>query len=372
VLSDAHAPIVSGLRAGCGRRPGEDYRRGRRTAVDEAERRSAAVVRARTWSIAAAVGAGSAGTALGAGYKLLVAQSRTARAVIGPPNRLFPKADGVYSPDGGAPRPLHDPRGPEELFLVLLGDSSAGGLGCETAEEVPGVLLARGLAEETERPVRLVTHAAVGANSRALDAQVDLCLEASGGTAPDAAVIIVGANDVTAKLSPSSSALRLGLVVQRLRLLGAAVVVGTCPDLGAIRPIPQPLRSVARTWSLQLAREQRAAVLAAGGHPVAVADLLSPEFLTRPDALFSPDRFHPSAAGYEAPAALLLPALCSELGVWGGGPLPEPPRRSATADARRPTARVTAALNEHLYRRARDSGSAAARRLRLGGGSAGP
>ena len=329
------------------------------------------MVRARTWSIAAAVGAGSAGTAVGAGYKLLVEQSKTARAVIGPPNRLPPEADGVYSAEGGSPGPLSGPRRPDELFLVVLGDSSAAGLGCDTAEEVPGVLLARGLAEETERPVRLVTHAVVGANSRALDAQVDLALDAAGGASPDAAVIIVGANDVTAKLSPSSSALRLGLVVQRLRLLGAAVVVGTCPDLGAIRPIPQPLRSVARTWSLQLAREQRAAVLAAGGHPVAVADLLSPEFLTRPEALFSPDRFHPSAAGYEAAAALLLPALCSELGVWGGGPLPEPPRRSVTAEARRPTARVTAALNQHLYRRARDGGSAAARLLRIHGGGTG-
>lgn len=329
------------------------------------------MVRARTWSIAAAVGAGSAGTAAGAGYKLLLEQSKTARAVIGPPNRLPPKADGVYTADGGAPGALAEPPRPDEVFLVVLGDSSAAGLGCDSAEEVPGVLLARGLAEETERPVRLVTHAVVGANSRALGAQLDLCLEASSGVAPDAAVVIVGANDVTAKLSPSSSALRLGLVVERLRRLGTAVVVGTCPDLGAIRPIPQPLRSVARTWSLQLAREQRAAVLAAGGHPVAVADLLSPEFLTRPDALFSPDRFHPSAAGYEAAAALLLPALCSELGVWGGGPLPEPPRRSATADARRPTARVTAALNQHLYRRARDGGSAAARLLRRGGGSTG-
>ena len=40
------------------------------------------MVRARTWSIAAVVGAGSAGTALGAGYKLLLVQSKTARAVI--------------------------------------------------------------------------------------------------------------------------------------------------------------------------------------------------------------------------------------------------------------------------------------------------
>lgn len=325
------------------------------------------MARARRWSIAAAVGAGSAGTAAGAAYGLLNEQSRRARKVIGAPARIPPRADGVYAPTGGHPGPLAQLTLPAELTLVMLGDSSAAGLGCDDAEEVPGVLLARGLAEETDRPVRLITHAVVGATSRVLDAQLDMALDRNGGAAPDAAVVIIGANDVTARLSPSASAVRLGAAVGRLHRLGTAVVVATCPDLGAIRPIPQPLRSIVRTWSLQLAREQRAAVLAAGGHPVAVADLLSPEFLTRPDALFSPDRFHPSAAGYEAAAALLLPALCSELGMWGGGPLAEPPRRSVTADAHRPTARLTAAVNRHLYRRARAGGSAAAR---VGGSAA--
>jgi lysophospholipase L1-like esterase len=313
------------------------------------------VVRARQVSLAAAVGAGSVGTVAGAAYGLLLEQAKRARTTIGPPTAQPPRADGVYSPESG---PVEvSPAAPADLTLVVLGDSTAAGLGCGEAEELPGVLLARGLAEETEHQVRLTTHAVVGATSRVLDAQVDLALD---GGAPDAAVVIVGANDVTAKLSVAASAARLAAAVTRLRAAGTVVVVGTCPDLGAIRPIPQPLRSVARTWSLQLARAQRAAVEGAGGHAVAVADLLSPEFLTRPEALFSPDRFHPSAAGYEAAAALLLPALCAELGVWGGGALPVPPLRSRTAEARRPTVRLTSALNRTLQARARQGGTAAA------------
>ncbi|MEO6880598.1 MAG: SGNH/GDSL hydrolase family protein [Mycobacteriaceae bacterium] len=328
------------------------------------------VGRARTLSIAAAIGAGSAGSAAGAAYKLLIEQSKSARVVIGPTSTLPPRADGVYHPSGGQPAPHGDGT---ELTLLLLGDSTAAGLGCELVEELPGVLLARGLAEETDRAVHLLTHAVVGANSRALADQVELALhdtdlgEREGGPRPpDAVVIIIGANDVSGKLSPRTAAQLLGAAVARLRGLGCAVVVATCPDLGAIRPIPQPLRSVVRSWSLRLAQEQRHAVLAAGGHPVAVADLLSPEFLTRPEALFSADQFHPSAAGYEAATSLLLPALCFELGVWGGGPLAEPPRRSATAEAHRPTVRATAAVNQALQHRARAGGRAAARLLRLG------
>ncbi|MGH3946662.1 MAG: hypothetical protein ACRDSI_16690, partial [Pseudonocardiaceae bacterium] len=105
----------------------------------------------------------------------------------------------------------------------------------------------------------------------------------------------------------------LGEAVSSLRATGTTVVVGTCPDLGAVRPIPQPLRAIARTSSLALARLQRDAVRRAGGLPVSLADVLARELLIQPDALFSRDRFHPSAAGYQAACSVLLPPLCSAL-----------------------------------------------------------
>jgi lysophospholipase L1-like esterase len=296
---------------------------------------------------AAAMAAGALGGLSGAAYGLLTEQSRRARLVIGVPETPPPAADGVYLPDGSGPvseEAVLGSRAP--LCFAVLGDSSAAGVGVDSADQLPGVLLARGLAEEAERPVRLVTYAISGSTTRSLPGQVDLAL----GAAPNVAMVVIGANDVTTKMPVHVSARLLGIQVRRLTTAGVGVVVGTCPDLGAIRPIPQPLRSVARSWSLTLARMQRVEVERAGAIPVALADLLSPEFLARPTDLFSADRFHPNAAGYEAAAAVILPALCSVAGVWSGGPLPALPTRSATAEARRPTARVVAWMNRAVGR----------------------
>ncbi|HET8583038.1 MAG TPA: hypothetical protein VFL65_07275, partial [Jatrophihabitans sp.] len=100
--------------------------------------------------------------------------------------------------------------------------------------------------------------------------------------------------------------------VARLRALGTEVVVGTCPDLGTIRPLAQPLRAYARWQSRRMAREQTVAVVRAGGRTVSLGDLLGPLFMTHLE-LFSEDRFHPSAAGYEAAADAVLPSCLDAL-----------------------------------------------------------
>ena len=96
--------------------------------------------------------------------------------------------------------------------------------------------------------------------------------------------------------------------VRRLREAGVEVVVGTCPDLGTVEPIAPPLRQVARRWSRRLAAAQAIAVVEAGGRTVSLGSILGPEFAAAPALLFGPDRFHPSAAGYRALAAVLLPS----------------------------------------------------------------
>lgn len=297
----------------------------------------------------ALLAAGTAGGLSGAAYGLLNSQSRHARQVIGPPRAEPLQADGVYSADGSGPVPRTAlAAGVEPLELVVLGDSSAAGLGADMPDEVPGARIARGMAEELERPVALTTYAIVGTTSQEIGAQVDAVLLSP----PRLALVLIGANDVTSRLSVSASAGLLGEAVTRLVAERVAVVAGTCPDLGAIRPIPQPLRSVARSWSLALGKAQRRSVEAAGGHAVPMADLLSPEFLARPNEFFSPDHFHPSAAGYEAAAAILLPAMCSAIGEWEGGPLPSAPTQSSAAEARRPTSRIVARLNRRFGPRA--------------------
>jgi hypothetical protein len=130
--------------------------------------------------------------------------------------------------------------------------------------------------------------------------------------------------------------------VRRLRERGTAVVVGTCPDLGTVEPIPQPLRYLARRWSRQLAAAQTVAVVEAGGRTVSLGDLLGPEFDARPREMFSADRFHPSAAGYAQAAAALLPSVCAALDLLPGG-----------AAAQRPDLRTGEGLDDVAHAAAR-------------------
>jgi lysophospholipase L1-like esterase len=260
-----------------------------------------------------------------------------ARQIIPKSWEVPPRADGVYT-RGGGPVEKWQREVPFDLHLMIFGDSTATGYGCQVADEVPGVLIARGLAEESGKRIRLSTKAIVGATSKGLSGQIDAMFIT--GPPPDAAVVMIGANDITAVNGIGRSARRLGAAVRRLRGSGAVVVVGTCPDFGVITAIPQPLRTVARTLGLQLARAQAAAVRAAGGVPVPFSDLLAPEFLKAPEVLFSPDMFHPSAAGYSLAATQLLPALCNALGELTKDTTTEPALKSRSPEAANVIARL--------------------------------
>jgi lysophospholipase L1-like esterase len=257
---------------------------------------------ARKLAAAAAYGGGGL-TALGAGlYGLLRAEAEVARRTIG--ERLEqdpPDATGWYG--RGRPGPA--------IKIALLGDSSAAGYGCERVEETPGALLASGVAEQADRRVYLREFAVVGAESRDLAAQVDRTLPIE----PDVAVILIGANDVTHRVRPATSVRHLSEAVRRLREAGVAVLVGTCPDLGTLKPVPPPLKQVARTWSRRLAAAQTITVVENGGRTVSLGSILGPEFAAAPAVLFGPDQFHPSVAGYRSLVQVLLPSALAALGL---------------------------------------------------------
>ena len=195
--------------------------------------------------------------------------------------------------------------------MALLGDSSAAGYGVDRVEQTPGALLASGISEHADRRVYLRDFAVVGARSPHLGAQIDRALPIE----PDVAVIQIGVNDVTHKTLPAASVRHLSEGVRRLREAGIEVVVGTCPDLGTVRPIPPPLKQVARTWSRRLAAAQTIAVIAEGGRTVSLGSILGPEFDAAPAILFGPDRFHPSAEGYRALTNVIIPSVLAALGL---------------------------------------------------------
>ncbi|RFU22819.1 SGNH/GDSL hydrolase family protein [Geodermatophilus marinus] len=260
---------------------------------------------ARRLATGAAYGSGGLGLAGAGMVALLRQQARSARRRVEARKEADPPAgDGVYGHAAGRGRG-------KPIVFAVLGDSSAVGLGVQRAAETPGVLLAAALAELAERPVRLVRLARSGARSADLGGQVAGAL----AERPDLVLVMIGANDVTSRTALAVSVRHLRDAVRRLTASGAEVVVGTCPDLGTVRPIGQPLRGLARRWSRQMAAAQTIAVVEEGGRTVSLGSVLGPRF-AEDSGLFSGDEFHPSAAGYAAAAAVLLPSLADAIGVW--------------------------------------------------------
>lgn len=251
--------------------------------------------------VVAAVGLTGAGLGWGA-RSLLTRQAATARGLIGTQlGEQALDADRTFKKKYG-----------DRIELLLLGDSIAAGLGAERPKETLGARLATRLAKRTGHAVRLTTAARVGSESSVLAQQLD---ELPETYRPDVAVIVVGGNDVTHRVPVAVSVGHLEDAIQRLRARGTSVVVGTCPDLGALRPVPQPLRSLGSRASRQLATAQRDCALRCGAHAVSLAKVVGPFFITNPDEMFSLDRFHPSALGYKRTARAVLPSVLAALGL---------------------------------------------------------
>jgi lysophospholipase L1-like esterase len=251
---------------------------------------------------------------------VLWAQTLLARHRVGEPRWEPFVVDGRYGTwAGGAPPP-----GVAPYRMVMLGDSGAAGLGADSPEDTVAVFVARGLSESSGRAVDLVNLAAVGAQTAHLRAQVEAALVSFDGAPPDVAVIMIGANDVTHRVRPQISVRQLREVVTTLVEAECQVVVGCCPDLGTVQPVPNPLRVVGRRLSRTLAAAQALVTVEAGGHPVELGALLGTEFASSPGDYFSADRFHPSSIGYRRCAQVLLPSVCDVLR--------KPPVRAGTAD----------------------------------------
>lgn len=245
---------------------------------------------------AAALGGGAVTATI---FGLLFGEGTLARRAIGTSDERPPSAEGMYGDECVG----------ETISCLILGDSAAVGYGMKSADATPPGMVGLGLAHVLDRPVQITSVAVVGAQTSDLDAQIDLGLEAK----PDIALIVVGTNDVTHRVLPNESARRLEAAVRRLGDAGCEVVVATCPDLGTIAPLPQPLRSIARVWSRRLAAKQAMAALAGGGRAVSLGGLLGPIFASRADVMFGEDDFHPSETGYAHMVSVVIPSLAAAI-----------------------------------------------------------
>ncbi|MPQ99989.1 SGNH/GDSL hydrolase family protein [Modestobacter sp. I12A-02628] len=189
------------------------------------------------------------------------------------------------------------------LTLAVLGDSIAFGTGATHPGDALGPRLVRVLAD-AGIDCELAVHAVPGAVSADLDAQV------RRAGSPDLALVVIGANDLSRLVPPSSAAAQLGTAVRRLRERGADVLVVPAPDMSSIPWVPQQFRALVRVASDELHRRQTAAVQAAGGVVAPIAGELASRFSAQP-TLFGTDRFHPSSSGYALIAEALTPIVLS-------------------------------------------------------------
>lgn len=213
---------------------------------------------------------------------------------------------------GLAVRATAGPGNAPPIRLVLLGDSTALGVGVDRMSDTVGGQLAALLAGGPGgRRVELSNVAVAGSLSADLGTQVARALV---GVRPDIAVILVGGNDTTRFVRSSDAVEHLAAAVRRLRGAGVSVVVGTCPDLVAARAFAVPLRQLIGWRGRRLARAQAIAVRAADGVPVDLVEQTGALFRADPGT-FCHDGYHPSADGYRVWAHALLPAVSEAAAV---------------------------------------------------------
>ncbi|MHB1431315.1 MAG: SGNH/GDSL hydrolase family protein [Streptosporangiaceae bacterium] len=179
-----------------------------------------------------------------------------------------------------------------ELSLLVLGESTAAGVGVGSQADGLGGQTAAALAARTGRAVRWQVAARTGTTAGQAQARLTTSL---GDDSYDVIAIALGVNDVLrltsrARWERGITAL-VSVLRPRLRAGGRIVLCGV-PDLAMFPALPRPLRTVLGRHSRNLDRglARVAAVSAATVH-MPLPSLAKRDW-------WADDRFHPNAAGY--------------------------------------------------------------------------
>jgi len=194
--------------------------------------------------------------------------------------------------------------GPHLLRLLVVGESTAVGVGVSTHLVGLAGQTARALAEATGRPVSWRVLGRSGASARALVAEF---IKPAAPIDADVVVIALGVNDTISVSSVAAWVGGLEALRQCVRESSpeAAIVLSGVPPMQRFPAFPAPLRYV---LGLRAHVLDRAAITWVRGHtavrhvphpPVARADV---------PVMFCADHFHPSALGYALWGAALATA----------------------------------------------------------------
>jgi lysophospholipase L1-like esterase len=182
-----------------------------------------------------------------------------------------------------------DPRPP--LSLLVLGDSTAAGVGAQTQlEALPGNL-ARELGTLANRDVEWT---AIGENGATAHDLVSRFLPAATEQSYDVVFVTIGANDALGIRSRRAFGrdIRHLLSALRERSPDAVILMSSLPAFFRFELLPHPLKFNLYLHSQNLEREARRIVAPlAGVH-------MSPPPPPYTEGFFATDLFHPSAIGY--------------------------------------------------------------------------
>ena len=209
---------------------------------------------------------------------VVLPQARRARRVI-------PRLPDAAKPWSGEV-PGRDP-----VSILVLGDSTAAGVGADTQDDALPGNLARRLSREWERGA---SWRAVGENGATTQDIVRRYLAEASTAKYDLIFLSIGANDALTLRSRAAFRRDFRTILRRLRSVSpkALILVSSFPGFGQFASLPNPLR-----WALALHSRslEEAARRFVRSEPGVVMSPPAPEYT---DGFFATDGFHPSAKGY--------------------------------------------------------------------------
>jgi lysophospholipase L1-like esterase len=216
-------------------------------------------------------------------------------------------------PEAAGPREGVVPGAGRRLRLLVIGESTAAGVGTAHHGEAVTGQVAAALAARTGRAVAWRVLGQGGATAEAARREL---LAPARDVAADVAVVALGVNDTLRFHAPGRWRRALESLVSdiRMRCGEIPVVLSGVPPVGRFPALPQPLRGVlglrARVLD-ETARRLAGELRDVAYVPMPVLDGADVE------SYFCEDRFHPSARGYAAWGAALADAAAALVGDVG-------------------------------------------------------
>ena len=205
--------------------------------------------------------------------------------------RDTPRLADAAGPWSGTLEAPHSAAGTAPLRLLVLGDSTAAGVGVDSQHDALPGNLARSLSVHYGRGVEWTAVGENGATARDL---LERYVPAATAARYDVVFLTIGANDALGIRSRAAFGRDIRELLARLRLASpdATILMSSLPAFFRFVLLPNPLRFNLYLHSRSLEAEARAIVTATPGA------FMSPPPPPYTEGFFASDLFHPSAIGY--------------------------------------------------------------------------